>query len=191
MEGRVKQVRAEMDGLLCAPMRMRKAQKSRQDAEKSVEKANEHHKESLRLKESSKAALAAAHGSVDCEEDGDMKMEERDPDGEIQQVSPHAPQTQGVLDVHRIDALSSKLDLLCSSLLSQSNATGNASPGQRTLFQFFSRSAHEREERNDDISPMNQTRHAEICTTPRQRASSADRVVTGPFRVEGHRYNPM
>ena len=40
-----------------------------------------------------------------------MVMEKRDPDGEIQQVSPQALRVQDVLDVHfRIDALSSILD---------------------------------------------------------------------------------
>ena len=121
----MKPVIAEMDGLLSAPMRLRKAQKSLQDAEKGVEKADEHNKDSLRFKESAHAALAAAQrdASVDCEEDGEMEVEERDPDEEIQQVSPHASRTHDRLDVHsKSDAQSSQLDLLCSSLLSQSHA---------------------------------------------------------------------
>ena len=122
------------------------------------------------------------------EEDGEMEIEERDSDGEIQQVSPQAQRTKDVLDVHsRIDALSS------ASLLSQSHAmagSGNASPDQRTVF-LYSCSAHQREERNDYICHKNQTRHAEMCTTPRQRASSVDRVATRPCRVQSHGYNPM
>ena len=56
----MKQVRAAMDGLVSAPMRLRKAQKLLQDAEKGVEEADEHYEESLRLKENGQAALAAA-----------------------------------------------------------------------------------------------------------------------------------
>ena len=70
MDGRVKQVRAQMGVLLSAPERSRKARKSV--------------KESLRLKESAQAALAVAQqacreASIDCEEDGKRKTEERGP----------------------------------------------------------------------------------------------------------------
>ena len=126
-----------------------------------------------------------------------MFVSNRRPHSKLLSVSSERRQfTAACAEKHNLNTVASQgfpvAHVVHESLLSQSHAmagSGNASRDQRTLFQFFFRSAHQREERNDDISPMKQTEHAEMSL--RQRAPSVDRVATRPFRVESHRYNPI
>ena len=153
-----KQVRAEMDGLpLCTDGVCGKHKSRSRTQQRGVEKTDEH-------SQGVASSQGKCSGSIGSGTAGLSRCLHRlrggrgngngHGRGRIRrgppQVFPQALRSQDVLDVHsRIDALSSKLDLLCSSLLSQSHAmagSGHGSPDPRMLFSvLFSFSASERE----------------------------------------------